>query len=295
MKIIKLLVFLVVALLIAVDVNLVYADTGPVLPQAFYGYLTINGHPAPAGAIVEARGTGVRTGIQGNPIITTAPGVYGSFDGLGEKLLVQGNIADEAVLHFFVNNVETDQTAVFQSGAVTQLYLSVAMTTADVNIRVVLQGQARPDAGWAVPLTVKFFTSGDNTQVDVFTATPVSMFNLTTAKTGNTSEAQAVGIMPGTYDISVVSPHCLVNVKRNAAITAPYTVLDMGTLLEGNANDDNKVSILDFGLLAKTYGKQRGQSGFDDVADFDRNDKISILDFGLLAANYGKYAPVEVH
>jgi hypothetical protein len=73
------------------------------------------------------------------------------------------------------------------------------------------------------------------------------------------------GILPGTYDITITSPHFLINVKRK------------------------------FGLLTKTYGKQRGQEGFDERADFDRNDKINITDFGLLAANCGKYSPIEVH
>jgi hypothetical protein len=65
-------------------------------------------------------------------------------------------------------------------------------------------------------------------------------------------------------------------------------------VLEGNANDDNKINIQDFGILAATYGKVAGDTGYDARADFDRNGKINIADFGLLAANYGKYTPVEV-
>lgn len=166
-------------------------------------------------------------------------------------------------------------------------------TPADVNLNVTLQGGSRPDAGWAAPLTVKFFISG-NTSTDVLTATPVYTRNLSSVKSGSTAAVQVPGILPGTYDITVNSPYCLLNVKRNVLVIAPLTSLDMGIMLEGNANNDEKVNIQDFGLLAATYGRQRGQAGFDENADFDRNDIINITDFGLLAANYGKYSPIEI-
>jgi hypothetical protein len=166
--------------------------------------------------------------------------------------------------------------------------------SAAINISIVLQGSSRPAAAWNVPLTVKFFTSGNTTPVDVLKATPFSTFSVTTAKSGNTTAALVPNIISGNYDISVTSPHCLINVKRNVVIITPLTSLNMGTLLEGNANNDEKVNIQDFGLLAKTYGKQRGQEGFDENADFDRNDLINITDFGLLASNYGKHSSIEV-
>jgi hypothetical protein len=160
-----------------------------------------------------------------------------------------------------------------------------------VNISLVLQGESRPDAGWVVPLTVKFFTPGTTTPVNVLTAVPVYTFNLTTSKSGSTAIAQASGVTAGTYDISVVSPQCLINVKRSVVITAPATNVNMGTLLEGNANDDSIINIQDFGLLAAAYGKSTGASGFNIQADFDRSGTINITDFGLLAASYGKFSP----
>jgi hypothetical protein len=165
---------------------------------------------------------------------------------------------------------------------------------ANVNLSVALQGGSRPDAGWVVPLTVKFFTPGISAPVDVLTATPVYTFSLTTAKSGSTAAAQATGLIPGTYDITVVSPHCLCNVKRDVVIATPSTAVDMGTLLEGNANDDNTISSQDFGILAVAYGKGVGEPGYEAGTDFDRSGRINIADFGLLASNYGKNAPVEI-
>ena len=161
---------------------------------------------------------------------------------------------------------------------------------ANADITVILQGSGRPDAGWIVPLTVKFFTSGS----DVLTGTPFYTFNLTSTKSGSTAVAQASGIAPGTYDISAVTPHCLTNVRKGVVVTLPSISLDLGTLLEGNAFDDNIINIADFGILAASYGKSSGDIGYYALADFDRNGIVNIADFGLLAANYGKSPPVMV-
>jgi hypothetical protein len=169
-------------------------------------------------------------------------------------------------------------------------FITTTSSGITVSLSMVLQGGSRPDAGWVIPLTVKFFTPGAN----VLTAAPVYQFTPTTTKSGTTAVAQVAGITAGNYDITIVSAHTLINVKRNVAISAPGTSLDMGTLLEGNANDDNVLNIQDFGIMAASYGKSSGDAGYDPRADFDRNGRVNIADFGLLAANYGKSAPNTV-
>jgi hypothetical protein len=159
-----------------------------------------------------------------------------------------------------------------------------------VDIAVVLQGGSRLDSGWIVPLTVKFFNPG----ADVMTATPVYTFNLTTAKAGGTAVAQCAGVIPGNYDITAVSEHTLLNVKRNIAIISPSSSVNLGTLLEGNANNNDRVNIQDFGLLSASYSKLAGDPGYNAMADFDRNGRVNIQDFGLLSANYMKISPIEV-
>jgi len=68
------------------------------------------------------------------------------------------------------------------------------LSRSDVDISVVLQGDSRPDAGWIVPLTVKFFIPGTTAPTDVLTAAPVYSFDLVTAKSGGTAFVQAAGI-----------------------------------------------------------------------------------------------------
>jgi hypothetical protein len=159
-----------------------------------------------------------------------------------------------------------------------------------VDLSVVLQGGSRPPEGWEVPITIKFFSPG----VDVMTDIPIYEFHLTTTKSDGTATCQCVGVMPDNYDITAVSSHTLINVKTGVVISPPSTMVDMGTLLEANANDDSIINISDFGILAVSYMKTDGEPGYDTRADFDRNGIINISDFGLLAVNYMKMSPVDV-
>ena len=119
----KLITFIGLALLLSLCATPVYAT--PALPHAFYGSVTINGSPAPIGTSVEARGNGVRTGIEGNPITVAETGKYGGPDGLDPKLVVQGELLlEEATITFYVNGVSTGETYPFASGEITPLDLS---------------------------------------------------------------------------------------------------------------------------------------------------------------------------
>jgi hypothetical protein len=106
----------------------------PPLPHAFYGSVDVNGQPAPVGAQIEARGTGVKTGIQTNPITVTVAGQYGG-PTLGEpKLGVQGDLQDGDPIEFYVNGVKAkcavpdgawQDSFPFNPGVVTKLNLAV--------------------------------------------------------------------------------------------------------------------------------------------------------------------------
>ena len=129
-----LLICLIAIPVLAIPVTPSWAQ--PVLPHAFYGSVTIDGTAAPIRAVVEARGTGVSTGIEGNPITVTETGKYGGPGGFDPKLVVQGDITDGTNLTFYVNNVTTQCYDVqaggewldsypFKSGDVTVLNLKV--------------------------------------------------------------------------------------------------------------------------------------------------------------------------
>ena len=62
----------------------------------------------------------------------------------------------------------------------------------------------------------------------------------------------------------------------------------MGTLLEGNANNDNQVTLGDFGLLKLNFMTS------DPTADFDRSGQVTLSDFGLLKLNFMRFSPILV-
>lgn len=154
-----------------------------------------------------------------------------------------------------------------------------------------LEGLGRPvPAGWQVPVTIKFFMPG----ADVLNASPLYSFAGTTGYDSSRAKFQCTGLAQRYYDITVVSGHTLTNVKRNVYIGGTITSVDMGTLLEGNCNNDNAVNGLDFLILKNSWLKSSGQPGFDARADFDRNGTVNGLDFLLLKTNWLKSSPIQI-
>ena len=94
-----------------------------VLPCAFYGNVTIDGAPAPVGTEIVAK---IDDEIRGS-ITVTEPGKYGN---VFDTLIVVGSASDEGKrITFYVNGIEAEQTAVWQSGGVFKLDLSVRTQT----------------------------------------------------------------------------------------------------------------------------------------------------------------------
>jgi hypothetical protein len=122
---VKKLTFIGIAILLGLCATPAYAQLD--LPHAFYGSLEINGNPAPKDTKVEAKGTGVEA-TEGNPIYTGESGYYGSEDPLGSKLTVQGSIAEGATIEFYVDDVKANETAIWHTGYITELPLTVTTT-----------------------------------------------------------------------------------------------------------------------------------------------------------------------
>jgi len=159
-------------------------------------------------------------------------------------------------------------------------YGGAAATIADMFVE--LQGSSRPDPeGWAIPVTVII----DDTE-----------YHCDTTKADDEDKAicQIDGLTPGTYTITIAGNTTLQNVRYNVEITSGENTIDMGTLLEGDANQDDIINISDFGILAVAFMSTPSDPNWDERADFDRNGIVNISDFGLLAVNFMKTSPVEV-
>jgi len=140
---------------------------------------------------------------------------------------------------------------------------------------VTLQRQnPAPDPSWSVPLTVELYEVGQ--------ATPAYSFTPTTNDNG---EFTISGITPGTYEIAVKNSHTL-QVVDTVIIVSGGNNHAFGTLLEGDANDDNFVTGVDFSILSNAFGTCEGETDFDDRADFNEDTCVTGVDFSLLSYNF---------
>jgi Divergent InlB B-repeat domain/Dockerin type I domain len=154
---------------------------------------------------------------------------------------------------------------------------AAAGATATINGSVSLTGRpVPPNNQWLTNLTVKLLSPGTSTVHYTFTV-----------NTDNMGEFSIPGLVPGTYDIQTKGATTLQNKLSSKVISTGLNAFTMGTLKEGDSNNDNYVNATDFSLLAASYGKCLGTSGYNDYTDFNNDNCVTGADFSLLAANYG--------
>jgi hypothetical protein len=132
-------------------------------------------------------------------------------------------------------------------------------------------GKPAPDPSWQVPLTVTVGGAVHSATTDTW-----GQFTLR-------------DLQPGTYDIRVKNPHTLVNLKSGVSLAAGIQTIHFGTLLEGDANNDNCVNIIDFSVLANGFTPR-----FDARADLNEDGLVNISDFSLLVLNFGRCGDIEL-
>ncbi|MFU8796097.1 MAG: CFI-box-CTERM domain-containing protein [Dehalococcoidia bacterium] len=105
---------LLILLLVSYPAGPLYAQDYPDPGHGFYGAVKVNGQDAAVGTVISARVGGVEYGHW----TVTSPGQY--------ALVVQGEIADDATIDFYVNDQKADQTFSFHDGWTTELDLTAA-------------------------------------------------------------------------------------------------------------------------------------------------------------------------
>ncbi len=148
-----------------------------------------------------------------------------------------------------------------------------------------MQGRPTPpDASWQVPLMVTLSRAREQGAAYVFSAmsSPTGTFAIPGV------------VAPGAYRLRVKGLHTLRNVLLDATITPGINGIDMETLLEGDAVNDNRVDGRDVSTLVAAFGKQQGQQGFAPRADFNEDDTVNASDVTLLRANLGRRGDVLV-
>ena len=96
------------------------------------------------------------------------------------------------------------------------------------------------------------------------------------------------GVPAGTYDVAIKGAKNLRVLVSNITVSAASGTISDVTLPVGDANNDNSVDVLDFGILVNAYGTDSAQNnGYDPSADFNYDGVVDVLDFGLLVNEYG--------
>ena len=187
-------------------------DLPPALPHEFYGNMTIDGSPAPAGTVVTAMIGGTAYGSIG---VVNAGG-YGDPDwNLGSRLLVTAasDLKGETIT-FLVDGAAANQTAPFTPGRVTRLDLSIQETATVPTARFTANVTSGP-----APLTVAF--------TDTSTGDPTSWS--WTFGDGTTSAERSpthTYTTPGTYTANLT----VVNAAGSDSTTATITVREIGAV-----------------------------------------------------------------
>jgi len=120
----------------------------PLLPAEFWGSVTIDGHPAPAGTVIVAK---IAWNERGQ-ITVSETGLYGSAGIYSSRLLVQATEDDLLVssspqVTFWVNGHKANQETPFVSGIPRQLDLTFTTGTGGSGETPIASGESSFDAG----------------------------------------------------------------------------------------------------------------------------------------------------
>jgi PKD repeat protein len=139
-----------------------------------------------------------------------------------------------------------------------------------------LQGRpGAPHASWITELTVNFLQGGGVVRTE-----PVT--------TDNEGKFTVPDVAAGTYDICVKSPRALSELETVVMVSGTTIPVDFDTLREGDANNDDAISLADYALLYAAYGSEPGDGNWNDNCDFNRNGAVDLGDYALLYSNYGQ-------
>lgn len=90
----------------------------------------------------------------------------------------------------------------------------------------------------------------------------------------------------GTYDMYAKADHWLKRKVGSVVVTNVSTTVNY-SLVNGDCDNDNEVTLVDGGIIAATFGKALGDAGYDARADLDGDDEVTLVDWGIYSANFG--------
>jgi hypothetical protein len=136
--------------------------------------------------------------------------------------------------------------------------------------QVALQGRATPPhPSWSTDLNLSGDVEG----------------SVTSDESGQGQLPQALA--NGSYTLCVKNAHTLQN-QVTFSVPLASEFVDFGTLLEGDADNDNHIDLMDFVHVYLSKDQCDGDPNYNPNADFNADGCVGIADAQLLANNYGK-------
>ncbi|MFL5734675.1 MAG: hypothetical protein ACJ78Q_16055, partial [Chloroflexia bacterium] len=146
-----------------------------------------------------------------------------------------------------------------------------------VAARVLLEGRPTPPSavqGVSVTLSLQPVVGG--TPVDYTAATNQDGYLYL-----------APDLPPGDYRWRVKNAQTLA-LGGTTSLLSGQNSLDLGTMIEGDADNNNCVNALDFIIVKTSFGKSIGQPGYDERADFTGDRAVTLQDFNLSRAHFSQ-------
>jgi hypothetical protein len=60
------------------------------------------------------------------------------------------------------------------------------------------------------------------------------------------------------------------------------------SLINGDVDGDNEVTLFDFGALVAAFGSVPGDANWNADADLDGDQEVTLFDFGILVRHFGE-------
>ncbi len=134
-----------------------------------------------------------------------------------------------------------------------------------------------PNDKWIEPFVVKLFQPGELSQT----------VRTEVATTNNTGVFTIPDVVVGIYDIGIKNCTCLSELVTNVTLGFnETTVVDFGTIREGDVKESDKADGFDVALLSSAYNTRPGDGNWNANADLNRSGKVDGFDLALLSSNY---------
>ncbi len=92
--------------------------------------------------------------------------------------------------------------------------------------------------------------------------------------------------LQGAYDVAVKANHWLRRVVSSVNLSGEVNLTV--SLINGDVDGDNEVTLFDFGSLVAAFGTMQGDTGWNADADLDGDEEVTLFDFGILVRNFGE-------